>query len=161
MSNEDKTTSTRIVHLAASEQVVINGALVTARQGCSFEIGTGAFVLTGGLLRQPRDGLRSPSDELYFSLLDCGSDEGRFASARFRMFELLGEVVARERTHEAQRECSQCAAALMAGDSKAAVESAARLASRRLQASMTQSEVAIHPAGNRQSKIASAFRANP
>ncbi|MDJ0978378.1 MAG: hypothetical protein QNI87_07565 [Erythrobacter sp.] len=117
------------VHLAPGGQAVINGALVCAREACTLEVGSGAFVLTGPALGPARDSLCNPRDELYFSLLDCGADEDRFAAERFRLFELIGGVLGQDRGHETQRECGQCAAALMAGDVKAAVESAARMAS--------------------------------
>jgi hypothetical protein len=132
MADDDSLSRTRIVHLAAGAQAVINGALVCAREACTLEVGSGAYVLTGRPLWPSRDALRNPCDELYFSLLDCSADETRFLSERFRLFGLLSEVVARDRSYDGQRECSQCAAALMTGDRHAAVESAARMASRGL-----------------------------
>lgn len=122
---------TQTVQLAAGAQAVINGALVTVRQDCTLEVGAGAFVLTGRGLWHGRGKVRHPSEELYFSLLDCGSDDARFHDERFRLFGLLSEVVAQDRSYEAQRECAQCAAALMGNDIKAAVQSAARMAAER------------------------------
>jgi len=120
------------VHLAAGAQAVINGALVTAVEPCTLQVGSGAYVLTGRGLWRERQALRNPRDELYFSLLECAADQERFHSERFRLFRLLGEVVAQDRTHEAQRECAMCAAAIMGSDGEEAVESAARLASQSL-----------------------------
>ncbi|MEM6856700.1 MAG: hypothetical protein AAF559_02425 [Pseudomonadota bacterium] len=129
------------VQLASGAQAVINGALVTAKGECTLEVGPGAYVLTGRALWPTRAGLQNPADELYFSLLDCSPDEDRFAAERFRLFGLLGEVVAHDRSHEGQRECAQCAAALMAGDRTAAVQSAARMASNNLKGAPTRTKV--------------------
>ncbi|MEE4289956.1 MAG: hypothetical protein V2J14_11335 [Erythrobacter sp.] len=129
------------IELAAGAQAVINGALVTAREACTLEVGSGASVLTGRALWPSRRRLHSPSDELYFSLLDCSADPVRFAAERFRLYGLLGEVVAQDRSHEGQRECSLCAAALMAGDARGAVESAARMASTALEKRPTRTRV--------------------
>lgn len=129
---ENQQPDNQTVHLVPGAQVVINGALVTARDACALEVGSDAFVLTGRAASHDDASMRNPRDELYFSLLDCSADEARFTQERFRLYRLLGEVVAQDRTYEAQRECSQCAAALMAGDARAAVESAGRLAAERL-----------------------------
>jgi len=126
------------VHLVAGAQAVINGALVSARQACTLEVGAGAYVLTGKALWPTPSQLRNPRDELYFSLLDCSASEERLNSERFRLFGLLGEVVASDRTYEGQRECAQCAAALMSGDAKAAIQSAARMASNNLEPGRTR-----------------------
>ncbi|MEL6486479.1 MAG: hypothetical protein AAFQ13_04950 [Pseudomonadota bacterium] len=114
---------------------------MTAKGDCTLEVGAGAYVLTGRALWPTRSGLHNPADELYFSVLDCSPDEERFAAERFRLFGLLGEVVAHDRSYEGQRECAQCAAALMAGDRTAAVQSAARMASNGLQRGPTRTKV--------------------
>ena len=132
MSEEETSPHTKTVHLAPGAQAVINGALVSAREACTLEVGSGAYVMTGRSHWPSRNPLRNPRDELYFSLLDCSSDEARFHKERFRLFRLLSEVVAHDRTYEGQRECTQCAAALMSGDRRAAVQSAARMASKSL-----------------------------
>ncbi len=75
--------------------------------------------------------MRNPREELYFSLLDASTNTKRFAAERFRLFTLLSQIVAQERTHEAQEECALCAAALLSGDTEEATRSAARLASNR------------------------------
>ncbi|MEM9310242.1 MAG: hypothetical protein AAGA34_02250 [Pseudomonadota bacterium] len=141
MSQEDTPPSTQTVRLARGAQVVINGALVSASESCTLEVGSGAYVLTGRALWPVRSSLRNPQDELYFSLLDCSADTERFTSERFRLFGLLGEVVAQDRTHEGQRECAQCAAALLGGDKDAAVESAARMAANGLRRGRTRTKV--------------------
>ncbi|MEM6495057.1 MAG: hypothetical protein AAF650_11840 [Pseudomonadota bacterium] len=130
MSQESSTPpTTRTVHLAPGAQAVINGALVSAREACTLEVGAGAYVLTGRALWPAHSALRNPCDELYFSLLDCLVDEDRFFDERFRLFALLGEAAAQDGTLERQSECSRCAAALMAGDPHLAVQAAARMAS--------------------------------
>ncbi|MEM1195472.1 MAG: hypothetical protein AAGH57_05165 [Pseudomonadota bacterium] len=129
MSQESTPPATQIVHLAPGAQAVINGALVSAREACTLEVGAGAHVLTGRALWPAHNALRNPSDELYLSLIDCLVDEDRFFAERFRLFALLGEVAAQDQTFENQSECSQCAAALMAGDPQTAAQSAARMAS--------------------------------
>jgi hypothetical protein len=95
---------------------------------CILEVGSGAFVLTGPALWREQSALRNPREELYFSMLDAGTNPDRFSEARFRLFHLLGQVVAQERTHKAQRECALCAAALIAGNVEEAIRSAARIA---------------------------------
>ena len=120
---------------------MINGALVCAREACTLEVGAGAYVLSGRSLWPSRDALGNPCDELYFSLLDCSADEARFLSERFRLFGLLSEEVVRDRSYEGQRECSQCAAALMTGDRQAAVQSAARMASSALETGRTRTKM--------------------
>jgi len=121
-------TKPHIVNLAAGGQAVINGALVTATEACRIQVGSGAFVLTGRALWRSRNGLRNPREELYFSMLDAAISDARFEAERFRLFALLSQVVAQDRTHQGQAECTLCARALLAGNSDEAVESAARLA---------------------------------
>ena len=141
MANNESVSRTQTVHLGPGAQAVINGALVCAREACTLEVGAGAYVLAGRSVWPSRDPLRNPCDELYFSLLDCSADEDRFLSERFRLFGLLSEVVAQDRSYEGQRECSQCAAALMAGDRHAAVQSAARMASSALEVGHTRTKM--------------------
>ncbi|MEO1730951.1 MAG: hypothetical protein AAFR64_09450 [Pseudomonadota bacterium] len=141
MADQYSQPHSQTVRLAAGAQAVINGALVSTRDACTLEVGSGAYVLTGRALWPAPSELRNPRDELYFSLLDCGADEERLTNERFRLFGLLGEVVAHDRTHEGQRECAQCAAALMAGDTKAAIQSAARMASNNLCTGKTRTKV--------------------
>ena len=127
--SENPRQSSRAVRLEAGAQAVINGALVTARTACEFEVGSGAYVLSGRALWRGKDALRSPHEALYFAMLQAGVDEARFAEERFRLFGLLSHIVTHDRTHAAQRECALCASALIAGDAKEAIASAARLAS--------------------------------
>lgn len=121
-----------LVTLEAGAQAVINGAIVTATGPCVLEVGSGAFVLAGRGLQRSRDALYHPHEELYFSMLEAGTSPERFDESRYRLFGLLAQVVAQSRTHAAQKECAACAAAMMAGDTKAAIASAARLASAKL-----------------------------
>jgi len=120
------------INLSKGEQAVVNGALVTATTACTIEVGSGGFVFTGRSLRRSRASVHNPHEELYFSLLDACTSIARFEEERFRLFRLLSKVVAQDRTHEAQKECSLCAAALIAGRIEEATRSASRLASLRL-----------------------------
>lgn len=130
----------QIVHLAPGAQAAINGALVSVREACTLEVAPGAYVYTGRSLWPSGDDLRGPREELYFSLLECGSHEESFADERVRLFGLVNEVAARDPNLETQRECARCVAALMSGDAKAAVECAARLASSGMGADPVQSD---------------------
>jgi hypothetical protein len=118
------------LNLAAGSQAVINGALITAHQACSIDVGSGAYVFSGRTLW--RDDLRNPHEELYFSILEASRDADRFAEEQFRLFALLSQVVTQDRSHEAQKECALCASALLTGKREDATRSAARLASLRL-----------------------------
>ncbi|MEM7690035.1 MAG: hypothetical protein AAF291_13525 [Pseudomonadota bacterium] len=130
------------LHLAPGARAVINGAVVSAREACTLEVGPGAYVLTGRALWPSPDAPRNPRDELYFSLLDCGGDEERFFAERFRLFSLLSEVVTQDAAFEHQRECAHCAAALLGGDPKRAVQCAAHLASNGIDTGRTRTKVA-------------------
>lgn len=125
--------SAQIVHLSPGAQAIINGALVHARGACTLEVGSGACVITGRATGSEGAQLRNPEDELYLSLLDGRWDRGRLALQRERLFALLGEVIAQDRSHMTQAECAQCAAALVSGDPEAALESAARMVSSRME----------------------------
>ena len=129
MEPHDPAPKPQSITLAQGGQAVINGALVTANTACTLEVGSGGFVLTGRSLWRDRDPLRNPREELYFSMLDASTSSTRFEEERFRLFRLLSQVVSQDRTHEAQKECSLCAAALIAGNAEEATQSAARLAS--------------------------------
>lgn len=133
MENSNDNPSPQIITLAEGAQAVINGALITAKCDCELEIGAGSFVVTGRALDRAPSPVRNPREELYFSVLDAGTDDHRFAEARFRLFRLLAQVVTQERSYQGQRECAACAAALMANDPAEAVRCAARLASERFQ----------------------------
>ncbi len=132
MEMQKPTLSPQTISLEAGSQVIINGAIVTANSDCTIEVGSGAFVLTGRALWRGRDTVSSPPEELYFSILDVSADPARFAEERFRFFMLLSQIVAQDRTHKAQKECSLCAAALLADDIEEATRSAARMASDRM-----------------------------
>ena len=118
----------QIIRFPRGGQAVINGALVTAPEACTLEVGVEAFVLTGRALWPQDTPLTSPCDELYFSLMEAGADPMRFESERFRLFQLLSQVVAQTRSRDGQKECARCAAALLAGDAETATRSASRLA---------------------------------
>lgn len=124
----EKPEPARIIHLAAGEQAVINGALVTAIAPCRLELSPGACVFTGRKADQLSDSQQSAQASLYFALLAASADPESFDGARFRLLEMLGEVVIEERTARGQRECSRCAAAIIEGAALDAVESARRLA---------------------------------
>lgn len=134
MDQRQSSFATQEVTLAPGAQAVINGALVTAREACVLEVGAGAFVMTGRALWRDGYAAKDPCHELYFSILEASADQDRFAEAQFRLFRLLGEVVASQRTYEAQKECALCASALLAGHIQDAVDSAARLSAARLAA---------------------------
>ncbi|MEL6528875.1 MAG: hypothetical protein AAGK01_01965 [Pseudomonadota bacterium] len=119
------------IRLSAGSQAVINGALVTAMGPCELEVGAGSFVVTGRALDGSTATIRNPREELYFSMLEASIDDSRFIAARFRLFSLLAQVVAQDRTYQGQRECAACAASIMAGEKEKAVRFAARLASDR------------------------------
>ncbi|MEM7702496.1 MAG: hypothetical protein AAF251_11210 [Pseudomonadota bacterium] len=130
--SRDTTPPTQLIHLASGARAVINGALVASREPCTLEVGAGAYVLTGLQMWDAHNSPRNPQDELYFSILDCADDQDRFESEQFRLFALLAEVAAQCGIGGGQRECSECAAALMAGNAQKALDCAARMASSRL-----------------------------
>jgi flagellar biosynthesis regulator FlbT len=131
METQNPSLRPQILSLSQGGQAVINGAIITASEPCTIEVGSGAFVLSGRSLWRDRDPLHNPREELYFSMLDASTDPARFAEERFRFFTLLSQIVAQERTHEAQEECALCASVLLSGDAEAATRSAARMASER------------------------------
>lgn len=137
MNGTDDLQAPKRVSLVEGGQAVINGALVTAATACELEVGAGTFVLTGPALAPSSRPLRNPREELYFSTLEVCADEGRFADSRFRLFEVLAQVVASDTTYQGQRECAAFAAAVMTGDCDAAVRCAARLASDRFDSRST------------------------
>lgn len=149
MSQERSAPPPQTVHMAPGARVVINGALVSTREACTLEIGAGAFVLEGSAPRNAHDAPRNPCDELYFSLLDCCADEERFINERFRIFGLLGEVLAQQGSHASQREAARCAAALMAGDAREAMQCAARIASSGMDLARTRTKVPGAPEDRR------------
>ncbi len=118
----------KTISLAAGAQAVINGALVTALESCQFEVGSGAYVLTGRALWRSQRDRSSSADALYFEMMKACAAPENFEPARSRLFAALSEVVAQDRTHQSQKECAACAAALVAGDAEAALGSARRLA---------------------------------
>lgn len=125
---DDTPASPKAITLAAGAQAVINGALITAVEPCQLEVGSGAFVLTGRALWRDQKRNSAAAAELYFAMLEVCARPDEFEPARFRLFALLSHVVAQNRTHQSQRECAACAAALIAGDRERALASAQRLA---------------------------------
>ncbi|MEP0189450.1 MAG: flagellar biosynthesis repressor FlbT [Erythrobacter sp.] len=128
MNLSDDLPPTQELALEPGAQAVINGALISATSACTLHVGAGAFVLTGRRLWCQQNALRHPAEELYFSMLEAGTEPDRFATERYRFFSLLAQVVAQTKTRHGQKECAACAAAMMAEDTKSAIESAARLA---------------------------------
>ncbi len=118
----------KTISLAAGAQAVINGALVTAQRACQLEVGSGAYVLTGRALWRSQRERSSSADALYYATLEACTTPQAFELGRFQLFAALSEVVAQDRTHQSQKECAACAAALVAGDAEAALASARRLA---------------------------------
>ncbi|WFL78748.1 hypothetical protein P7228_06705 [Altererythrobacter arenosus] len=114
------------VRLDTGAQAVVNGALVTAVTPCWFEVGSGGFVLTGRGLWPDRPAVEL-TRELYLLLIEASLAENGLEARRKPLFDLLGRAVAQMRTHEAQSECSLCAAAILSGDLDAALGSARRL----------------------------------
>ena len=159
--SEDPTQTPRAVRLEAGAQAVINGALVTARTACDFEVGSGAYVLAGRSLWRGRGATCNPHQSLYFALLEAGVNDTVFAEERFRLFNLLAQIVTHDRTHEAQRECSLCAAALISGDAKEAIASAARLASRSPSGRRTSTHLPGRAPRKRGSSKLQAYAQNP
>ncbi len=112
--------------MEAGAQAVINGALVSAIGPCHFTVGSGGYILTGRAL-WPDHTARQLARDLYLKLIVASHSEEGIAGQRGPLFDLLGKAVAQLRTHEAQAECSNCAAAILSGDLEAAVASARRL----------------------------------
>ncbi|WP_299195617.1 flagellar biosynthesis repressor FlbT [uncultured Erythrobacter sp.] len=131
MKARDHAPEPQRINLSQGGQAVINGALVTATTACTLEIGSGGNVLTGRSLWRQSGSERAPRDELYYSMLEASMSKARFEEERFRLFRLLSQVVAQDRSHTAQKECSLCASALISGRIEEATQSAARLASTR------------------------------
>ncbi len=121
----------RRIGLAPGAQVVINGALVTARGPCEIEVGSGAVVMSGDTFGAKSSSRVDPAAEFYLALLNASANPERFTSDRDMLFAMLGKVVAHHRTHWAQEECALCAAAIIAGESEPALASARRMASGR------------------------------
>ena len=119
----------REIKLREGEQLVVNGALLAATAPCKLRIGIGASVLRGKAL-WARSGLPTPAHELYYATLEAAGSEARLTESRYRLFALLGVVVAQQRTHLAQEECSRFAAALLSGEVEAMLAAARRLATR-------------------------------
>ena len=132
----------QVLHLPAGAHAVINGALVCAREACTLEVGSGAFVVAGRTVQPGNSALQNPHDELYLSLLECSVDRPRFEAKRERLFGLLAEVIAKDPSHSTQRECTLCAAAMDADDIKSAVESASRMAFSRMEKGPTRTAIA-------------------
>ena len=120
---------------------MINGALVCAREACTLEVGSGAFVVAGRTVQPGTSALQNPHDELYLSLVECSVDRPRFDAKRERLFGLLADVIAKDPSHTTQRECALCAAAMDANDIRAAVESASRLAFSRMERGPTRTRL--------------------
>lgn len=130
MEPNEKSFPARRIHLETGAQAVINGALVTASAPCWLELSPGAHVFTGRKAERPTGSPQSAYSDLYFALLAASAETEEVQASRYRLMDLLGEVVMQERKPQGQRECSRCAAAINAGQLHVAVESARRLAAR-------------------------------
>lgn len=119
----------REVTLREGEQIVVNGALVTAAGLCRFSVGSGASILRGKE-SSPGAGHPLPAHELYYAVLEAGNLEDSLAENRYRLFDLLGQVVALQRTHAAQQDCPCLAAALLGSDVEGVLAAARKLAAR-------------------------------
>jgi flagellar biosynthesis regulator FlbT len=119
----------REIKLRDGEQMIVNGALLAATASCKLRVGIGANLLRGKALRTGL-GRSAPAHELYYATLEAASSDARLDDVRFRLLALLGVVVAQQRTHSAQQDCSRFAAALLAGEVEAMLEAARRLATR-------------------------------
>jgi flagellar protein FlbT len=123
----------REITLRDGEQIVVNGALLAASGPCTLSISGGASVLKGKSLRsaasQPK-----PAHELYYAALAAVGADQQLGESRYRLFELLGAVVAQQRTHTAQEDCSRFAAALIAEDADDLLSAGRRLATREARA---------------------------
>lgn len=113
--------------LREGEQIVVNGALITAIRDCDFLVNVGASVIGGRLLfdclREPK-----PAHALYYASLDAASSLGALKDASPRLFVLLAQTVARHRTRTAQDLCSAYARGLVARDVDAVLDAARTLA---------------------------------
>lgn len=132
--------------LDAGSQLIVNGALVTALDPCRLELGSGSFVLSGTEASR-RKSDADPTRELYFALLKASEQENGMVEQRYHLFQLLAKVVARYRTHAAQRECTLCASALISADHKAAIASARRLNDFHQQTRSVDDPQALRPHG--------------
>ncbi|UAB78527.1 hypothetical protein INR77_01975 [Erythrobacter sp. SCSIO 43205] len=112
--------------LKAGEQAVINGALVTAKSDCGFEICHSAAVFTGRRISATR--AREPHIELYLSLSQVAHSELRFADARLRLFGLLSQIILEDDAPEIAEEIRKCTLALIGGKRAEAKRSAGAIA---------------------------------
>ncbi|MBV7265658.1 flagellar biosynthesis repressor FlbT [Erythrobacter ani] len=151
----------KTIELQAGAQAVVNGALVTARSPCILDIGSGACVLAGRALWREYGTESSPHEELYFAVLEAAADPESFAAAQYSLFTLLAQVVTFDRTHASQLECAFCASALIAGQTKDAVASAARLATRHVEMQPRVSSVPGVPPRKRDRPVTHEIRGQP
>lgn len=123
----------RDIALRDGEQMVVNGALVCAMAACTLRISGGASVLRGKSL-QSAAGRPMPAHELYYAALAAAGSDARLAESRYSLFAMLGAVVAQQRTHGAQEDCSRFAAALISEDAESLLSAARKLATREARA---------------------------
>jgi hypothetical protein len=129
MSEQSPTPGWQEIELREGDQVIVNGALLSATAACTLRVGCGASVLEGRALLS-RAGRPAAAHELYYAALGASGSEAALAASRLRLFSALGEVVARQRTRAAQVDCTSFAAALLSGDVDGLLGAARRLAAR-------------------------------
>jgi hypothetical protein len=71
-----------------------------------------------------------PAHELYYAALAAAGSGASLVESRYSLFALLGAVVAQQRTHSAQEDCSRFAAALISEDPDSLLGAARKLATR-------------------------------
>jgi flagellar biosynthesis regulator FlbT len=119
----------RDIALRDGEQMVVNGALVAAVGPCTLRVNGAASVLRGKSLRDAV-GRAMPAHELYYAALAAAGSDASLVESRYSLFALLGAVVAQQRTHSAQEDCSRFAAALISEDPDSLLGAARKLATR-------------------------------
>lgn len=117
------------ISLRDGEQMVVNGALLAATGPCKLRVSGGASVLRGKSLRSVM-GKPTPAHELYYAALAAAGADAQLGDSRYRLFTLLGAVVAQYRTFAAQEDCARFAAALISEDAESLLSAARRLATR-------------------------------
>jgi flagellar biosynthesis regulator FlbT len=113
--------------LREGEQLVVNGALVTAVCNCSFMVSGGASLLVSG--SAAKAGRPLPAHQLYYAVLELAGLGIPVADERHRLLELLAVIVESQRTRAAQQDCSNVAAALISEDIDGLLAAARALAS--------------------------------
>ena len=117
---------TRSIALLEGEQLVVNGALVTADCDCKLTINGSASLLAPK--DRPAAGKTRPAHQLYFSVMELVGKGTPVSEKRAFLFSLLAEIVAEQRTSQGQEDCTALANALLAKDEDALMSAARTLA---------------------------------